>query len=144
MASRTLCNWKAALNKSLQEKEKYICHSPHCTSKKSRCVQKGLNVPSISVQTLKMDKGAKTAVLYMFKSETTSCCIARLHTGTMENEPGGVAAHDLSSRKRQKPLRGLPASGRRLFNLPCDNKGEAEGQIAAPAGPRLDSDPSSR
>lgn len=72
VASRTLCNWKAALNmqgKKGKKKEKYICHSPHCASKQSRCVQKGLNVPSVSLQTLKMNKGAETAMLYMFKSE---------------------------------------------------------------------------
>lgn len=64
-----------------RKKERYICHLPQCMSKKFCCVQKGHNVSSFSVQTLKMNRGAKTEVLYIFKSVLR---LAVLHTTTLE------------------------------------------------------------
>lgn len=68
----------------------------------------------------------------MFKSELCLAVLCPCILELWKNQRARVAAHKLSS---QKSLRGPPASGRRLFNLPCDNKDEAEGQIAAPADP---------
>lgn len=53
----------------------------------------GMNVSPVSVQTFKMHKGGKNCCVVHVQMWTASCHIARLYTGTPENEPAGVAAH---------------------------------------------------